>query len=490
MFRGVWQLARRALRLESMRVGPNIVRFLLAFLLLLVIVEARSNTSGSAQGLAIFKSQVLLTHLFLTINAVFGFSQLISEEREAGTLDLMRLAGINSIAVVLGKSLPRFWESLLLIGVQFPFTILAITLGGLAWPQVIAAYVYLLAYLCLVAGIGLFCSASYRTSKAAVVMSSLITFLYLLPFVFSILGGGSTVVVLLGNFSLQMRTMELMMSGFQNSPWCLAVYAAVLTGCCLAVAACFNLHRGGATQFFTNPILNILNRLRSKGRVWKSPFLWLDFTFTSGGLWRMSIRSVAHCSLFAWMYIVMGEPSRAFAWAALLGIVVSLVDATWSASRLFSDEIRNHTWSVLVQTPNTLSRILIHKTLGWLLGMSPAILLPYLFIFLAIMLFPFSNGLDDIAELIIGSLVSGLGVIAYLHLMAYFTLDWHWKAIPASLTVTCVLVYIYIFMLVPWQSGGAVRCVVFIGTGIVLLVFCMVLQLFIHKRLKDLAGEG
>ena len=90
------------------------MRFTLAIFLLLVIVEIRSDSVATAKGLTIFKAQVLLTHLFLTINAIFGFSQVIIEERESGTLDLLKLADINSLSVVLGKGLPRFWECLLL----------------------------------------------------------------------------------------------------------------------------------------------------------------------------------------------------------------------------------------------------------------------------------------------------------------------------------------------------------------------------------------
>ncbi len=489
MFHGVWQLAKRALRIESIRIGPNLMRFSLVLFLLLVIVESQLDNVGTAKGLKIFKSQILLTHLFLTINSIFGFSQVIIEEREAGTLDLLKLADINSLSIVLGKGLPRFWESLTLIAVQFPFTLLTITLGGVSWSQVFAAYVYLLIYLCLVAGIGLYFSASCRTSKAAVVTTSLVVILYLLPFVLSVFGGGTTIVTLAGEFNIQIKTMEIMQSGFKDSPWSAAAFVAIGFGCLFAVGACFNLNRASRFQSIVDRLAGVTFQISRKGRVWKQPFVWLDYKFVSGGFLRMMLRSFVHLGILFWMDSVQGGISQGLAWAALLGCPVSLIDATWSANRLFSDEVRNHTWSLLVQTPNSMRQILVQKTLGWGLGMLPAIVLPYLYIVSAIFLATHVHGLDDMMELLIGSVVTGLAVVAYLHLMVLFSLDWHWKAIPATLSVTCVLAFVYMWMLVPWRSGGEVRCAVFLFTGLVLVGICVALQMCIYNRLQTLAGS-
>ena len=62
----------------------------------------------------------------------------------------------------LGKSTSRLLGAILLLLVQLPFTLLAITLGGVTLNQVIAAYFSLMAYMVLLANVGLLCSVIKR----------------------------------------------------------------------------------------------------------------------------------------------------------------------------------------------------------------------------------------------------------------------------------------------------------------------------------------
>jgi len=56
---------------------------------------------------------------------------------------------------------------LLLIAVQYPFTLLAITMGGITQTQVSAVYLGLTAYLVLLAGFGLLCSTIGSNNRSA-----------------------------------------------------------------------------------------------------------------------------------------------------------------------------------------------------------------------------------------------------------------------------------------------------------------------------------
>ena len=79
------------------------------------------------------------------------FATAITEEKEEGTLGLLKMAGISRVSILLGKSTSRLITAILLFLVQLPFTLLAITLGGVTLGQIFAAYWALLAYMLLVA---------------------------------------------------------------------------------------------------------------------------------------------------------------------------------------------------------------------------------------------------------------------------------------------------------------------------------------------------
>ncbi|HBL47256.1 MAG TPA: hypothetical protein DDZ90_28105, partial [Planctomycetaceae bacterium] len=65
------------------------------------------------------------------------------------------MAGVNPISLLLGKSLPRLVSALILLSIQFPFTLLAITLGGVTFTQVLATYATLGAFLIGLSNLGL-----------------------------------------------------------------------------------------------------------------------------------------------------------------------------------------------------------------------------------------------------------------------------------------------------------------------------------------------
>ena len=488
-FAGIWQLAKRSFREESSRLSQHVTRLLLGCVLLAVIVNGHLDVASTARGLPIFKSQVLLTHLFLIVSAMFGYSQIIVEERESGTIDLLKLAGIDRASILIGKTLPRLWESVLLIAIQFPFTLLTITLGGVNWHQVTAAYLLLSACAFLMAGIGVFASTVCRTGRAAVGLATVITFVYLFPFIAPHVSWGMTTFAWAETVNLQMQTLAVLQTSFQGATTFPSVWIALGLGMIAFIASwiCFELSLNLISLDLTRRHRNHAKSSR-RGRPWRQPCLWKDYYFLSGGVRRMVIRSAVHFGLLLWMFYAQSSVSRGFAWAALLGCPVSLIDGTWTASRLFAEEIQNRTWSVLVQTPHSIRRIALHKTLGWTIGMLPSIVMPLLFIVLAILTFEHLDYSDSL-ELMIGTLVITIAVFAYLHMMVLFSLDWHWKAIPVTLIATCVLAYLYMWMLVPWRSTGEVRCIFFVITGIILIGLIAGFQYRILKRLKILAGS-
>src|SRR6185312_9394696 len=96
-----------------------------------------------APGLHFFRGIAYLDATFMTLLGVSFFSTAITEEKEEDTLGLMLMAGISPVGILLGKSGSRLIQALLLVTVQYPFMLLAITLGGVTQYQIWCAYVAL-----------------------------------------------------------------------------------------------------------------------------------------------------------------------------------------------------------------------------------------------------------------------------------------------------------------------------------------------------------
>ena len=117
---------------------------------------------------------------FATLAGPLMFATCITEEKEEQTLGLLRMANVGPLSLLLGKLAPRLASALLILIVQFPFTLLAITLGGVGWSQVFAAFCTLLAHVFLIANVGLFCSVVGRRTGSAVGLCAILLFGYLI----------------------------------------------------------------------------------------------------------------------------------------------------------------------------------------------------------------------------------------------------------------------------------------------------------------------
>ena len=111
-----------------------------------------------------------LTYLDLMLILVAGssyFGSVITEEKEQGTLGLLKLAGFSNAGLMFGKSSARIVIALLIFLIQLPFAFLAIVLGGTTVTQIVAAYLTLAAFLILLGNVGLFLSVVCRRNSSA-----------------------------------------------------------------------------------------------------------------------------------------------------------------------------------------------------------------------------------------------------------------------------------------------------------------------------------
>ena len=91
-----------------------------------------------APGLHFLQEMVWLNLVFITLAGLSYFASAITEEKEEMMLGLLRMTDLNPVAILLGKSTSRLVGALLLLLVQVPFVLLAVTLGGVGLLQIAA----------------------------------------------------------------------------------------------------------------------------------------------------------------------------------------------------------------------------------------------------------------------------------------------------------------------------------------------------------------
>src|SRR5262245_50288767 len=156
MLRGTLTLLTRSLRDGARMPRAHGVRLASVLILLGMLIEAHVSSGGvGAPGLRLFRWISYLSIALVSLAGLGFFAGAISEEKEDGTLGLLKLADLSTLSIVLGKSTSRLAIALVVFIGMLPFALLSITLGGLTAKQVWAAYVAIAAYLILVANIAL-----------------------------------------------------------------------------------------------------------------------------------------------------------------------------------------------------------------------------------------------------------------------------------------------------------------------------------------------
>ena len=470
--------------------GSHAVRFGLAVVLYLAVTRASFTPWRAAAGLPLFHSQLLITAFYLTINAIFGFSQAITEEKEDGTLGLLRLADVSSLSIILGKMAGRLADAGLMLALQFPFTIVAITLGGVSWAQIVAAYLALATYLWLLATLGIAASVMQPTGGGAARATAVLIALYLFPPYVAITGmvRWQWLVSTYQFFSLPMRLTAVTESSFNESAWCAPIAFGLAGGFACLLAAWWAFDRMALVPETAHPVIRlpVLRSRSSSRRAWERPVVWREFVFLTGGVPWLVGRTAGHSLIMLAMIGVQDSIGHVFAWASIFSGLLALIDGTWSASRLFRDEIRDRTWSSLVQTPHGIARLAFEKFCGWMLGMVPSIVFPYVFILMTIAVHE-NTSFSLALELLIGSLTVGVSVFAYLHLLVLMSLYYGWKATPLTLTISFATAWVYVQVAFELGLNVWERCGAFAATCLFLGLVMAALQFEIVRRLRGLA---
>ena len=524
MLSGSLALFDRALKTEASGLRGHLLRLGFAgFIEIALLIAAATSLSLGAPGLAFFENICWLNVLFISLAAVSLFATAVTEEKEEGTLGLLRMANVGRAALMLGKSTSRLVAALLLLGVQIPFVLLAITLGGVLIGQITAAFVCLAAYLILVANLGLLWSVLSRRSASAAFWTAACLILYFaLPPVVGFLGealvqaagpvrwavwlkeNGADRAAELG---VPHRLSEIFTTGFSAGVWCPQVAFCLLTGAvCFALSwVCFERFadadraaapdRGLAAQASSK---NPADRSRPGAR----PIVWKEYRFLVGGGRGLTMRFLG---LLAVLGIVVGiaiydgqDLNDAKFWAgsviAWAGVCVGalMADSLFLATRILNEELKWNTLGNLLLLPKRTSSLVIGKVAGASLALIPAILCGIV----GLAVFTNLGDPGDVAEVWRG-LVSPVtwacvaGWLLYLAVVAFLSTVVRYGATVLGVIVYCVGGYaLSPVFLVAMAVGGVADSmeVAAVPIGVVLLLLTFGAAVLCVKRFESL-GE-
>ena len=426
----------RALQ-ESIRGrGTYLLRLVLLvalFMALLSTVAGRSMVG--APGLRLFDSIARLDLIVIWLAGPGYFASAITEEKQAGTLGLLKMAGVEPGAMLLGKGGGRLLAAAMLLLVQLPFTVAAVALGGVSLQQVFAAYLALAAFLLFAGSAGLlFSVVSRTTARAAIHSVGFVGFVLYANVWADVLGGGSPyrgVALLLASFSPLGRIDQVMGTAFAGRPIGFQFVSNLLlaAGCFLWALRAFESctredPRAAPAPHLATRVVPSVGAL-APGRVWDNALAWKEFHFVAGG-WLGVLGRFILVGLFplimcpvalAWGEIpTMAESGRLIVTVSLTAILIELALAT---ERLFGHERQWHTLTTVMRLPCSPARLIFSKALGASIG-----LLPYAAWFVigaALTGFGFLQGLS--------SALAGLNFwfwlaygVLFLHMVVYMSL--------------------------------------------------------------------
>lgn len=508
-------LVRRALQTETRLVRGHLARcFLGGFVLWTLITTQWQMFARGAPGLDLFRSVTYYNFFFITFLGTAFFATSITEEKEERTLGLLKMAGVGATTLILGKWTPRMIGAFFLLSVQIPFTVLAITLGGVLWNQIGAAYLSLFGHLFLVGNIGLLCSVVMATTTGACGMACVILVVYhFLPIVLSGLFRNSQGTFLgdivlsfsgkLGEMSALGSIGRTMTTGFGASWWSFQVLSNLVVGTVILLIAggVFNLCTQNEKEAGE---LNVFDRIRKRAatsnnrRVWQSAILWKDFHFVGGGFWFLGLKLFLY---LAFMIIFAISISRRSAdYFEILGLTLVwwsmffiVLETAIMSARLFRSELSQKTWSSLVLLPRSSTEIVYSKLLGGLSVILPLLCCAFLSLFLIPDEFAdfFGEVFSD-SEFFLGFSYFISQIILAIHLSTFLSITQKWAHWPIAVFLSGFVLFMANMMI-----GG---CIFWGGPGVseepVLFMGCLlagVLILLVHfrtrTRLIELAAE-
>jgi len=505
MLQGVLALIGRSMRIDARSKQTHLVRLgLLGLIYCALWFAIWRQSSFGAPGLRFFFGVGYLNLVVMTLVGISYFATSISEEKEEESLGLMMMAGISPLGILVGKSAGRLIQAAMLLALQYPFALLSVTMGGITYDQISAAFVALAAYMVLLFGLGLICSTIGANNRLAIGWTIAGLSVYVLIPLFAagirailirIAGAGAanasliTLMDRITQVSVFHRMNSILTTGFDESTFSLQVISNLGLGVifCLLTWLLFGIYalRPATATASRGMVARSRGRMRwfSPGRAWNNPFVWKDFYFVSGGLGMVGTRllfciGLAVISLFI-DFAVNGRFQADVSFYQLFLSLAVVIDAGRVMARSLQDEIREQTLTSLLILPQTSIYVIYSKFAGALLGWLPGLLIDALVSVVA------SDGRRNFDWILTNSL--GWCVASYFilipNLAAFLALFLRWGAVPLSVAVA-VGIHVTMMTIEAWIWSNQML-ISAIGAMIYVLSFlCHLAIIFCVRRLS------
>ncbi|QDT94376.1 hypothetical protein [Gimesia algae] len=177
--RGSLIFASFALKKDTREKKTHLLRFACIGIVFCILYSSWFTSSRvGAPGLDFFTKIIWLNFWLVTLAGIGFFSTAITEEKEEETLPLLKLAGINALALLAGKSSVRALRVILLLMGQLPFLLLSVSLGGITPLQIYATLAAMIGYIILISNFALLCSVYAKRSGEAIALVLTALFFY------------------------------------------------------------------------------------------------------------------------------------------------------------------------------------------------------------------------------------------------------------------------------------------------------------------------
>lgn len=505
------------------------------FLLIVLFLFAANNRWNNAPGREFFTVVISFQIAAITLLGLSYFASAVAEEKEEQTLGLLRMTDLSPLSILLGKSTSRLWGALCLLAAQLPFTIIAVTFGGISLGQVVASYCAVGAFAFLLCNLALLGSVISRGVAGAAAFSLVVIGLLLamVPLLHSLQWLAVSYLHWKVSFDRVAdgiwaatpiaRLSEVLGTGYKGGAfgWQFGTNLAFGVVCFLLAWAAFQRFCDREPEVASSPVRVAGStpaggtvdtggtRLR-KGRpprAWARALVWKDFHYLFGGRLGFIIRAAAYGATLAydvWELIADGRASSNFGIAALtyrLMPFVFSIDVGLMAARMFRTELRDQTFSALAVLPGTMRDLVRQKVLACLFAAAPGLVccvaLQVIFLFFQGNRLMGNLGMPVL--LAVSAISSWLSTLFLVVLIAWLSLHMKRGALPAGF----LLSYVgsgFLTVLI-WTVAGAVGLAFTSGNrlsylqwspllgSLLGLVAAWVFYLSGLQRLQVLAGE-
>lgn len=501
----------RALREENRSRYTYAARFgLVAIILFFLWMTSQSSGWTGAPGLQAFVTILGINFFCITIGGLSYFASSITEEKEEQTLGLLRMTNLNALSILLGKSTSRILGALFLLVAQLPFTLLAVSLGGLSMTQVFAAYATLVSYTVLLGCVALFFSVISPKTAVAALMSAAMLFLFFFgPWLWKgvaallvhwqwvardsafLLAAGS-LMERVREASAFTRISEIMQTGFAGPVAGFQVFVSLGLSAVFFIVAWWRFEpaarRDAGAKSHAAASKVFPRRRATTRRAGARALFWKDFQLFTGG-WKAMVIKTAVLLIFVFAIdraLLMANGGRR-EWSATCLVVGSVMlmlgflEMALMLSRIFRLEVKWQTLSSLATLPVSLGKIAQEKVLVCLASILPSLILSGLGFFVAMVSSDISDGVWE--GIIKGGFLSVSEGLFLLHLIVFMSLVMKRGGFAVSLIIfyggNMVLGAVFVF-------GGPEGV---LGLGFLSLFLSAMLIYMIGQKLEALAAS-